>query len=223
MVTVASLTIASSLTYGMVVYLGWAQGFRLTLAGVTGLIVSIGITADSFIVFFERVRDEVRDGRTLRSAVETGWVRARRTILAADSVSFLAAVVLFLLAAGNVQGFAYTLGLTTLIDVVVVFLFTHPTLTLLSRTKFFGGGHRWSGLDPERLGVTARRRRPAEPAGALQPALAGAGAPVVTEPPSRPAPRGPRPSTPAVPTATPTRHRPVSARRPGPRCGCPLR
>ena len=101
----------------MVVYLGWAQGFRLTLAGVTGLIVSIGITADSFIVFFERVRDEVRDGRTLRSAVETGWARARRTILAADSVSFLAAVVLFLLAAGSVQGFAYTLGLTTLIDV----------------------------------------------------------------------------------------------------------
>ena len=160
LVTVASLSIASALTYGMVVYLGWAQGFRLTLAGVTGLIVSIGITADSFIVFFERVRDEVRDGRTLRSAVETGWARGRRTILAADSVSFLAAVVLFLLAAGNVQGFAYTLGLTTVIDVVVVFLFTHPMLALLARTKFFGGGHKWSGLDPERLGVTARKRRP---------------------------------------------------------------
>ena len=160
LVTVASLSIASALTYGMVVYLGWAQGFRLTLAGVTGLIVSIGITADSFIVFFERVRDEVRDGRTLRSAVETGWARGRRTILAADSVSFLAAVVLFLLAAGNVQGFAYTLGLTTVIDVIVVFLFTHPMLALLARTKFFGGGHKWSGLDPERLGVTARKRRP---------------------------------------------------------------
>jgi preprotein translocase subunit SecD len=204
LVTVASLTIASALTYGSVVYLGWAQGFRLTLAGVTGLIVSIGITADSFIVFFERVRDEVRDGRTLRSAVETGWVRARRTILAADSVSFLAAVVLFLLAAGNVQGFAYTLGLTTLIDVLVVFLFTHPMLNLLSRTTFFGGGHRWSGLDPERLGVTARRRRTAEPTPALQPAMAGAGAPVVTEPPSRPAPRRGRPSTPAEPDPTPT-------------------
>jgi preprotein translocase subunit SecD len=164
LVTVASLSIASALTYGMVVYLGWAQGFRLTLAGVTGLIVSIGITADSFIVFFERVRDEVRDGRALRSAVETGWNRARRTILAADSVSFLAAVVLYLLATGGVQGFAYTLGLTTLIDVLVVFLFTHPMLAILAKTTFFGGGHRWSGLDPERLGVTARRRRPAAPA-----------------------------------------------------------
>ena len=141
----------------MVVYLGWAQGFRLTLAGVTGLIVSIGINADSFIVFFERVRDEVRDGRTLRSAVETGWNRARRTILAADSVSFLAAVVLFLLAAGSVQGFAYTLGLTTLIDVLVVFLFTHPMLGLLARTKFFGEGHRFSGLDAARLGVERLR------------------------------------------------------------------
>ena len=104
LVTVASLSIASAFTYGLVVYLGTAQGFRLTLAGVTGLIVSIGITADSFIVFFERVRDEVRDGRTLRSAVETGWNRARRTILAADSVSFLAAVVLFILATGSVAG-----------------------------------------------------------------------------------------------------------------------
>jgi preprotein translocase subunit SecD len=184
LVTVASLTIASSFTYGMVVYLGWAQGFRLTLAGVTGLIVSIGITADSFIVFFERVRDEVRDGRTLRSAVETGWARGRRTILAADSVSFLAAVVLFLLAAGNVQGFAYTLGLTTLIDVLVVFLFTHPMLALLARTKFFGGGHRWSGLDPERLGVTARKRRPAG-APATEPALATAGAVSASVAPAR--------------------------------------
>jgi preprotein translocase subunit SecD len=172
LVTVASLAIAGSFTYGMVVYLGWAQGFRLTLAGVTGLIVSIGITADSFIVFFERVRDEVRDGRTLRSAVETGWNRARRTILAADSVSFLAAVVLFLLAAGSVQGFAYTLGLTTLIDVLVVFLFTHPMLGLLARTKFFGEGHAWSGLDPERLGVSARKRRPGS---APVPAVAVAG------------------------------------------------
>ncbi len=186
LVTVASLSIASALTYGMVVYLGWAQGFRLTLAGVTGLIVSIGITADSFIVFFERVRDEVRDGRTLRSAVETGWSRARRTILAADSVSFLAAVVLFLLAAGNVQGFAYTLGLTTIIDVIVVFLFTHPMLAILAKTKFFGGGHRWSGLDPERLGSTARRRRPAQ--ATATPVMASAsGAPAGSTSPASPA------------------------------------
>ena len=121
------------------------------------MIVSIGITADSFIVYFERVRDAVRDGRSLRAAVETGWKRAKRTILAADSINFLAAVVLYILAAGGVRGFAYTLGLTTIIDVVVVFLFTHPVLTRLASTKFFGEGHRFSGLDPERLGAGISR------------------------------------------------------------------
>jgi preprotein translocase subunit SecD len=140
----------------MVVLLGQSQGFRLSLAGVTGLIVAIGITADSFIVYFERVRDEVRDGRSLKAAVETGWRRARRTIVAAGTINFLAAIVLYLLAAGNVRGFAYTLGLTTIIDVIVVFLFTHPMLTMLAGTKFYGGGHRLSGLDPERLGSTSR-------------------------------------------------------------------
>jgi len=152
LVTVASLLIASAITYALVVLLGEAQNFSLTLAGVTGLIVSIGITADSFIVFFERVRDEVRDGRPLRAAVEAGWKRARRTILVADGVNLLAAVVLYVLAASNVRGFAYTLGLTTLIDVAVVILFTHPMVVLLANTTFFGQGHRWSGLDPERLG-----------------------------------------------------------------------
>jgi len=155
MVSIASLLVAGSLSYGMVVLLGQLQGFRLSLAGVTGLIVSIGITADSFIVYFERVRDEVREGRTLKAAVETGWNRAKRTILAAGSINLLASVVLYILAAGNVRGFAYTLGLTTIIDVIVVFMFTHPMLTLLARTKFFGAGHRLSGLDPERLGSTA--------------------------------------------------------------------
>ena len=138
-------------------------GLRLTLAGITGLIVSIGVTADSFIVYFERVRDEVRDGRSLRSAVDTGWKRARRTILAADSINFLAAVVLYILAAGGVRGFAYTLGLATIIDVVVVILFTHPLLTILARTKFFGQGHRWSGLDPKRLGAGTADRRQGQP------------------------------------------------------------
>jgi preprotein translocase subunit SecD len=152
-VTVASLLVAGGITYGLVVVLGNATGLRLTLAGITGLIVSIGVTADSFIVYFERVRDEVRDGRSLRSAVETGWQRARRTILAADAINFLAAVVLYVLAAGGVRGFAYTLGLTTLIDVLVVMLFTHPLLTALARTRFFGEGHRLSGLDRERLGA----------------------------------------------------------------------
>jgi preprotein translocase subunit SecD len=156
LVTAASLLVAGIITYGMVALLGWQLGFRLSLAGVAGLIVAIGITADSFVVYFERIRDEVRDGRTLRVAVETGWVRARRTILAADFVSFFAAAVLYLLSVGGVRGFAFTLGLTTLIDIVVVFLFTKPLVTLLARTKFFGQGHPLSGLSPDRLGAPKR-------------------------------------------------------------------
>jgi preprotein translocase subunit SecD len=154
--SVASLVVGAGVSYLAVVLLGNLIGFRLSLAGVAGLIVAIGIAADSFVVYFERLRDEVRDGKTLRVAVESGWRRARRTILAADFVSFLAAVVLYVLSTGGVKGFAFTLGLTTLIDVVVVFLFTKPLVTLLARTKFFGGGHRFSGLDPARLGATAR-------------------------------------------------------------------
>jgi preprotein translocase subunit SecD len=161
LVAFASLVIAGLLTYGSLVLLGQTLGYTLSLAGVAGAIVSIGITADSFVVFFERIRDEMRDGRSMRVAVEQGWHRARRTILAADAVSFLAAVTLYLLAVGNVQGFAFTLGLTTIIDVVVVFLFTKPLLTVLARRKFFAEGNKWSGVDPERLGI---QRRPATPA-----------------------------------------------------------
>ena len=156
LVTVASLVIAAILTYGVLTFLGWAYNFRLTMAGVTGVIVAIGVTADSFIVYFERIRDEVREGRPLVAAVEAGWARARRTILAADAVNFLAAAVLYFLAASNVRGFAFTLGVTTLIDLAVVFLFTHPVVAMLAHTKFFGGGHKWSGLDPERLGAKVR-------------------------------------------------------------------
>jgi preprotein translocase subunit SecD len=156
LVTVASLLVSSILTYGLVVLLGWQIGFRLSLAGIAGLIVAIGITADSFVVYFERLRDEVRDGKSLRVAVEAGWVRARRTILAADFVSFLAAVVLYVLSVGSVRGFAFTLGLTTLLDIVIVFMFTKPLMTILARTTFFGQGHRLSGLDPARLGSTKR-------------------------------------------------------------------
>jgi preprotein translocase subunit SecD len=152
-VTVASLVVASIITYLAVTVLGTTHGFRLTMAGVTGLIVAIGVTADSFIVYFERIRDEVRDGRPLVAAVETGWKRARRTIIAADAVNFIAAGVLYFLASSNVRGFAFTLGLTTLIDLAVVMLFTHPMVQLLARTTFFGGGHKWSGLDPQRLGA----------------------------------------------------------------------
>ncbi|GAA1896975.1 protein translocase subunit SecD [Lapillicoccus jejuensis] len=156
LVTVASLVVASVITYFALVLLGWSYNFRLTMAGVTGVIVAIGVTADSFIVYFERIRDEVREGRPLVAAVEAGWARARRTILAADAVNFLAAIVLYLLAASNVRGFAFTLGVTTIIDLAVVMLFTHPVVALLARTTFFGGGHRWSGLDPERLGAKVR-------------------------------------------------------------------
>jgi preprotein translocase subunit SecD len=152
-VSVSSLIIAALITYLAVVLLSLYQNFTLELAGIAGLIVAIGITADSFVVFFERLRDEVREGKQLRPAVEAGWKRARRTILVSDTVSFLAAVLLYYFAIGEVKGFAYTLGLTTLIDVVVVFLFTKPMVTLLARTRFFGNGHPMSGLDPARLGA----------------------------------------------------------------------
>lgn len=152
MVAVFSLVIAGALTYAAVVILGETIGFALTLAGVAGLIVAIGITADSFIVYFERIRDEVREGRSVRAALEAGWVRARRTIIAADFISLIAAVVLYVLSIGSVRGFAFTLGLTTIIDLLVVFLFTKPVVTLLARTRFFSGGSKWSGLSVERLG-----------------------------------------------------------------------
>jgi preprotein translocase subunit SecD len=158
LVVIASLVIAGLLTYASVLLLGHAYGFTLTLPGIAGLIVAVGITADSFIVYFERLRDEVRDGKTLRTSVETGWIRARTTILAADAVSLLAAMVLFIFAIGVVKGFAFALGLTTFIDIFVVFFFTKPTVTLLSRTAFFGQGHKWSGLDRQHLGMPARRR-----------------------------------------------------------------
>ncbi len=160
LVTVASLVVAGLLTFGLLTLLGQTMGYTLSLAGIAGAIVSIGITADSFVVLFERVRDEMRDGRTLRVAVESGWKRAQRTILAADAVSLIAAVALYFLSVSQVQGFAFTLGLTTLIDVVVVFLFTKPMLTRLARTAFFGEGSRWSGLNTERLGI----KRPPPPA-----------------------------------------------------------
>jgi preprotein translocase subunit SecD len=157
-VTIASLIIAGIVTYLVITLMSWREGYRLSLAGVAGLIVAIGITADSFIVYFERIKDELRDGRGLASAVESGWKRAIRTVLASDTVNFLAAAVLFVLAVGNVRGFALTLGLTTLIDLLVVALFTHPILQLLANTRFFSEGHRMSGLDPRALGAVYRGR-----------------------------------------------------------------
>jgi len=157
-VTIASLVIAGIITYLMITILSWREGYRLSLAGIAGLIVAIGFTADSFIIYFERVRDELRDGRVLVSAVEAGWKRAFRTVLASKATNLLAAIVLFILAVGSVKGFAYTLGLTTIIDVIVVILFTHPMLQLLAQTKFFSSGNPWSGLDPDALGAVYRGR-----------------------------------------------------------------
>ncbi|MGP4029016.1 protein translocase subunit SecD [Actinomadura sp. 3N407] len=157
LVAVSSLLVASAVTYLAVVVLGEGMGFRLSLPHVIGLIVSIGITADSFIVYFERLRDELRAGRKLRPSVETAWKRARRTILVADAVTFLAALVLYFLAVGGVAGFAFAMGLTTLIDVIVVFFFTKPLIALLSNTRFYGRGHPLSGLDPKRLQRAARK------------------------------------------------------------------
>lgn len=154
-VTVGSLAVAAILVYLVITLLSWRQGYRLSLAGVAGLIVAIGITADSFIVYFERVRDELRDGRSLGAAVEQGWNRAFRTIIVSGSVSLLAAVVLYLLTVGNVRGFAFTLGLTTLIDLGVAMIFTHPILQLLAKVSFFSSGHPWSGFDAKNLGVTS--------------------------------------------------------------------
>jgi preprotein translocase subunit SecD len=152
-VSVGSLLVASLITLLSFVLLGKWIGFTLTLAGIAGAIVSIGITADSFIVYFERIRDEMREGKSLRSAVETGWKRARHTIIVADSVSLIAAVLLYFFAVGSVRGFAFTLGLTTLVDLIVVFTFTKPLVTLLARLNFYASGSKFSGLSQKSLGL----------------------------------------------------------------------
>lgn len=174
LVAVASLVVAAGITYAVFVILSKTIGLTLTLAGVAGAIVAIGITADSFIVYFERIRDEIREGRSLRQACDSGWVRARRTLLAADFVQFLAAIVLYFLSVGNVRGFALVLGITIVIDVMVAFWFSHPMVVLLGRTSFMQRGAKWTGLDPDRLGGHSllgsiadrgsRRRRPQAPA-----------------------------------------------------------
>ncbi len=152
-VAVATLAIAGGLVYLLFLLLGKWIGFTLTLAGIAGAIVAIGIIADSFIVYFERIRDEVREGRSLRSAVETGWIRARRTILVADFVSMIAAVLLYFFAVGEVRGFAFALGLMTLVDLIVVFAFTKPAMTILARINFYHSGHSLSGFSAKSLGM----------------------------------------------------------------------
>ena len=228
LVTIASLVVSAGLTYAMLVMLGKQIGFTLTLAGIAGFIVAVGITADSFVVFFERIKDEVHEGRTARTAIPRAWVRSRRTILSADTVSFLAAATLYYFAAGDVKGFAFTLGLSTILDLVVVFLFTHPLVSLFSRSAAFGSA-RFTGLDHVRV---RRHRHPRQRAGS-----AGAGqrrrgrgrrdgrrrpaGPVTGRRPSRPRrgrrATGPPAGQPAAGRAGPPRRRPAAcSRRPAP-------
>ncbi len=148
LVALFGLIVAAAMSYQMVSLLGEAIGYRLSIAGIAGMIVAIGITADSFVVFFERLRDEIRDGRSPRSAVEYGWKRAQRTILSANFVSLLAAGVLYFFSVAEVKGFAFTLGLATMIDVAVIFLCTKPMCAWLMRRPFFAKGHPWSGRQP---------------------------------------------------------------------------
>ncbi|MFM1819211.1 MAG: hypothetical protein RIS61_809 [Actinomycetota bacterium] len=153
LVAVASLVIAAAALYLTIVVLGHEIKFTMTLAGIAGAIVAIGITADSFVIYFERIRDELREGKRLKSAVEAGWNRARRTILAADFVSLLAAIVLYYLSVGSVRGFALTLGLTTVIDILVAFYFTHPLVVKISNSKWMNAGSALTGVSPKRLGA----------------------------------------------------------------------
>ncbi|QAY71128.1 protein translocase subunit SecD [Xylanimonas protaetiae] len=159
LLTVASLLVAGVITYVSITLLSWGMGYRLSLPGVAGMIVAIGFTADSFIVYFERIRDELRNGRTLHFAVQHGWARARRTIYAAKAVNLISAIILYFLAVGGVQGFAFTLGLTTIIDVMVVVWFTHPVMELIAKVPFFRDGHIASGLNRARLALTAAKPR----------------------------------------------------------------
>ena len=137
LLTTLSLVASGAMVYAILVLLGRYIGYTLDLAGIAGLIIGIGTTADSFVVFFERIKDEIRDGRSFRSAVPRGWARARKTILSGNAVGLLAATVLYFLAIGQVKGFAFTLGLTTILDVVVVFLVTWPLVYIASKSTFF--------------------------------------------------------------------------------------
>ena len=174
LLTFASILVMGLMTYLAIAILGWTDNYRLSLAGIAGLIVAIGLTADSFIVYFERIKDELRAGRPVEAAVHEGWKRAKRTITASKAVNLLAALVLYFVAVGNVRGFAFTLGLTAIADLIVVFLFTHPLMVLLAQGDFVGRGHRMSGLDPRQLGVDSALYRGAGQVREPRPAVASA-------------------------------------------------
>jgi preprotein translocase subunit SecD len=164
--TIVSLALSGAIVYAVLVLIGRWINYTLDLAGVAGLIIAIGVTADSFVVFFERLKDEIREGgRSFRSAVPRGWVRARRTILASDAVMFLASAVLYAIAVGDVQGFAFTLGMSTVLDLIVVFLVTHPLVALASRSKFLSQP-KLTGLGGVQTLAAQRRSARKEPAGA---------------------------------------------------------
>ncbi|MFM8937643.1 MAG: protein translocase subunit SecD, partial [Actinomycetota bacterium] len=152
-VVVGSLALAAAHVLLSLALLTESVGYTLTLAGIAGTIVAIGVTADSFIVYFERIKDEIREGKPLRVAVETGWQRARRTIVVADLVSGISAIVLYVVSVGSVRGFAFTLGLTTIIDLIVIFFFTKPLVSLLARADYFQKGSRYSGVSSQSVGI----------------------------------------------------------------------
>ncbi|MFT4125485.1 MAG: protein translocase subunit SecD [Gordonia sp. (in: high G+C Gram-positive bacteria)] len=168
--TVLSLLLSLIMVYGIIVLLGRWIGFTLDLSGIAGLIIGIGMTADSFVVYFERIKDEMREGRSFRSAVPRGWASARRTIWSGNAVSFIAAAVIYVLAVGEVKGFAFTLGLTTILDVVVVFGVTHPLVVMASRSSLLSRPS-VNGLGA--VSEVARRRRQERAARVAE--MAGAG------------------------------------------------
>jgi preprotein translocase subunit SecD len=153
LVVLASLIVSAAITFALVLLLAKTAGFTLTLPGIAGLIIGVGVIADSFVIFFERIRDEMREGKSMRVAVETGWKRARKTRVAANVVSLLSAAVLYIFATGVVKGFGFALGLSTLIDLAVLFWFTKPLVSYLARFKFFNGGGNLSGLSVGTLGI----------------------------------------------------------------------
>ncbi len=165
LVVVSSLFVAAAITYAMVLLLSETAGFTLTLPGIAGLIIAVGITADSFVIFFERIRDEMREGKSMRVAVETGWARARVTRVAANTVQILSALVLYIFATGAVKGFGFALGLTTLIDLAVLFWFTKPMVSWLAQFRVFNSGHKLSGLSKETLGMDVATPRTASTGG----------------------------------------------------------
>jgi preprotein translocase subunit SecD len=147
-----SLILSGLLTFGALVFLGRTAGFVLSLAGIAGFIVSLGVAADSFVIYFERLKDEIHEGRSPRSAVPRAWARARRTIISANTITIMAAVVLYIVSIGQVKGFAFALGLSTILDLVVVFLFRHPIMTMFASTRAF--------LSPRVSGLGRVLRRP---------------------------------------------------------------